>query len=105
MASEPNSNDDLNAILAELRWYGKTIAGGGPMGGYAQAAQRAAEHWYVVTLPLLYKMNAVYGPKDWIGCIKCHGQGVKASKMCRTCDGSGMVAPALAAVASGKGGE
>lgn len=35
-------------LLDELRWYGKTIAGGGPTGGYQLAAKRAEEHWYVV---------------------------------------------------------
>jgi hypothetical protein len=49
-----------NRLLEDLRWYGKTIAGGGPMIGYAVVARRAERHWYDVTLPMLYELNAVY---------------------------------------------
>jgi hypothetical protein len=86
--------EPTDKLLDELRWYGKTIAGGGPMGGYAPAAKRAEEHWYVVTLPLLMELDAVYGPKNRMGCAMCGGQGVRASKACKTCKGSGMITAA-----------
>lgn len=56
------TRDEQQQILADLRWYGKTIAGGGPMlmDGYTRVAKRAETHWYEVTLPLLTKLNAVY---------------------------------------------
>lgn len=78
-------------LLDEIRWYGKTIAGGGPMTGFDRAGRLANEHWYVVTLPLLYELDAVYGPPNRIGCMVCHGQGVVASKVCKKCEGSGFV--------------
>lgn len=53
-------SDVVNVLLADLRWWGNAIAGNGPMGGYAKAAKDAEEHWYKVTLPMLYKLNAVY---------------------------------------------
>lgn len=56
----PESNT-LNVLLADLRWWGNAIAGNGPIGGYAKAAKDAEKHWYEVTLPMLYKLNAVYG--------------------------------------------
>lgn len=49
-----------NEILAELRWYGKCIAGGGPVVGFEKVARRANAHWYGTTLPLLQRLNAVY---------------------------------------------
>jgi hypothetical protein len=48
-------------VLAELRWYGHEIAGGGPMIGYALVARRAERRWYKSTLPLLEELGAVYG--------------------------------------------
>lgn len=54
------TKEQQEQVLAELRWYGKTIAGGGPIGGYGIVARRAERHWYEVTLPLLMKLNAVY---------------------------------------------
>lgn len=47
-------------ILDDLRWYGKEIAGGGPMIGWGIVARRANRHWYEVTLPLLMELDAVY---------------------------------------------
>lgn len=47
-------------ILDDLRWYGKEIAGGGPMIGWSIVALRANKHWYAVTLPLLMELDAVY---------------------------------------------
>ena len=39
----------------ELRWYGHTIAGGGPISGYKKAGQEAEIRWYAVTLPFIEK--------------------------------------------------
>lgn len=50
----------VDILLADLRWWGNAIAGNGPVGGYARAAKDAEKHWYEVTLPMLYKLNAVY---------------------------------------------
>lgn len=36
------------------------VAGNGPVGGHAKAAKDAESHWYNVTLPMLYELNAVY---------------------------------------------
>lgn len=80
-------------ILAEIRWYGKTLAGGGPMGGYAQAAKRAIDRWYIITLPLLQSLDAVYGPRELVGCLFCKGQGYRIEAACTNCAGSGMVQP------------
>lgn len=52
--------ETINILLADLRWWGNAIAGNGPIGGYQRAAQDAERHWYEVTLPMLYKLNAVY---------------------------------------------
>lgn len=52
--------DTTEVLLADLRWWGNAIAGNGPMGGYQRAAKDAEKHWYEVTLPMLYKLNAVY---------------------------------------------
>jgi hypothetical protein len=54
------TKEQQEQVLADLRWYGKTIAGGGPMGGYDKVARRAERHWYEVTLPLLMELSAVY---------------------------------------------
>lgn len=62
---ESTQQSEVEDALAELRWYGKTIAGGGPIGGYSRAAKLAEDHWYNTTLPLLERMNAVYGPRKW----------------------------------------
>jgi len=63
--SDPRLPAELTAseqeeILAELRWYGKTIAGGGPMIGFEKVGRRAHTHWYETTLPLLMKLGRVY---------------------------------------------
>jgi hypothetical protein len=50
----------IDVLLADLRWWGNAIAGNGPMSRYAKAAKDAEAHWYQVTLPMLYKLNAVY---------------------------------------------
>lgn len=47
-------------LFDELRWYGKTIAGGGPMVGYGIVGRRAETHWYTVTLPALQTLGEVY---------------------------------------------
>lgn len=56
------TTEQQEQVLAELRWYGHAIAGGGPMTGYANAARRAEEHWYASTLPLLDDLGAVSAP-------------------------------------------
>lgn len=56
------STEQQEQILAELRWYGHEIAGGGPMIGWGIVARRANKRWYDVTLPLLMELNAVHGP-------------------------------------------
>lgn len=53
-------SETIKILLADLRWWGNAIAGNGPMGGYSKAAKDAEKHWYEVTLPMLYKLNAVY---------------------------------------------
>lgn len=55
-----SESETLDIVLADLRWWGNAIAGNGPMGGYAKAAKDAEKHWYEVTLPMLYRLNAVY---------------------------------------------
>lgn len=55
-----SESETINVLLADLRWWGNAIAGNGPMGGYDKAAKDAEKHWYEVTLPMLYKLNAVY---------------------------------------------
>jgi hypothetical protein len=52
--------DTIEVLLADLRWWGNAIAGNGPTGGYQKAAKDAEKHWYEVTLPMLYRLNAVY---------------------------------------------
>lgn len=47
-------------LLDELRWYGHTIAGGGPMVGFGLVGRRADKHWYEVTLPGLQTLSEVY---------------------------------------------
>lgn len=55
-----SEQDLINTLLADLRWWGNAIAGNGPVGGYVKAAKDAEKHWYHVTLPMLYELNAVY---------------------------------------------
>lgn len=59
-AVRPLTLEEQDEVLAELRWYGKTIAGGGPMVGFDKAARRANTHWYETTLPLLMRFGHVY---------------------------------------------
>ena len=46
---------EVEVLRGELRWYGHTIAGGGPVVGYAKCAREAENRWYEYTLPLLAK--------------------------------------------------
>lgn len=54
--------DEQREVLNELRWYGNTIAGGGPIVGYSHpnVGPKACGHWYDVTLPLLQRLGQVY---------------------------------------------
>jgi len=93
--SAPPTVDTLHErLLQELRWYGKTIAGGVPMIGSARPAREACDRWYLITLPLLSRLNAIYGDLTMIGCLACHGRGFAADKVCSTCGGIGMVTAA-----------
>jgi capsule polysaccharide export protein KpsE/RkpR len=40
---------ERDALQKELRWYGHTIAGGGPVSGYSVVAKEAEKRWYAVT--------------------------------------------------------
>ncbi len=84
--------DDMSEMLAQLRWYGHAIAGGGPIGGYQRAAKHAEDFWYKRTLPFLEKLNAVYGPPGRVGCLNCRSDGYTPTGICQPCGGSGFIA-------------
>ncbi len=56
-----NLHKENRRLREELQWYGHTIAGGGPMAGYTQAAEKAELRWYDTTLPMLKAANAAGG--------------------------------------------
>ena len=55
-----------NKLIADLKWYGHRIAGGGPISGFQWAAKDAEKHWYNVTLPLLERFQQ---PKPVVVCL------------------------------------